>query len=336
MGVFFIAEAGINHNGDLETAFKLADAARECGADAVKFQAFTAVGLATKSSLSAPHVDEALGVDGTFFDLLRKLELSDDQFRRLADHCRGIGIEFMSSAFDPGRIALLDSLGVKRHKIASMDLNNPVLLHDFAATKKPVILSTGMGGLGEVEAAVDVLEKAASGPITLLHCTSRYPTPPEEANLRAMDVLSRAFGLPVGYSDHTRGLAVPLAAVARGAVVIEKHFTLDPLMPGPDQAASADPATFGRLVTMGREIEAALGSGRKRPTAGEMETRASFRRSIVTTRPVAAGQSLAEAGLSLKRPGSGLPPTLWEFVLQARAKVELPADHLLSLAELTW
>lgn len=333
---FLIAEAGINHNGDIQLALELASAAREVEADAVKFQSFTAESLTTRAALSAAHVDEGLGVKGNMYDRVKKLELSIEDHEVIAEHCRAIGITFISTPFDLDRVALLDRLGVPLFKVASMDLTNPILLEAVARTGKPIILSTGMGTLGEVESAVTVLREAGCQDLTLLHCTSSYPPRLEDVNLRAMDVLREAFGCPVGYSDHTMGIAASVAAVARGAVVIEKHFTLNKNLPGPDHKISTDVEEFRSMVSMCREIEAALGKAWKAPTLAELEMRKSFRRSIVTSRPVCKGEPLACANLELKRPGTGIPPTLLSLVQQGFARCDLPADHLIELKEIEW
>lgn len=333
---FFIAEAGINHNGDFQLACELATAAKEIGADAVKFQSFTAETLALRSALSASHVDTGLGIDGTIFDLLKRLELSEDQHRRLAAHCEKIGIEFLSTPLNLRFVQFLAQLGVRRMKVASMDLTNHVLLEAVGRTGRPVILSTGMGTLGEVEAALATLRRAGSTDVTILHCVSLYPPKPEDVHLRAMDVLRDAFGCPVGYSDHTMGIAAAVAAVARGASVIEKHLTLDRTMPGPDQAISADVDEFRMLVSLSREIETVLGEPYKRPAPAELKMREAFRRSIVTTRAVRKGEALSTAELDLKRPGTGLDPSQLTSVRQGVARRDLPADHLLARTDIEW
>ena len=333
---FFIAEAGINHNGEVTLALDLATAAREVGADAVKFQSFTAETLAVRSALSAPHIDAGLGVKGTIFDLLKRLELSREAHERIAAHCRKIGIEFLSTPLDVSFVGFLDQLGVARFKIASMDLNNPSLLEAVGRTGKPVILSTGMGTMAEVETALSILRRSGAPEVTILHCVSAYPPKLEDVHLRAMDVMREAFRCPVGYSDHATGIAVALAAVARGASVIEKHFTLDKTMPGPDQKVSADVNEFRMLIAMAREIEPALGLARKAPAPSEIGVKPAFRRSVVTTRPLRVGDALADGALDVKRPGTGLEPTWLSIARDGFARRDLPADHLIELKDIEW
>ena len=334
--VFIIAEAGVNHNGDLSLARRLVDAAADAGADAVKFQTFKAANLASRQAKRAEYQKENLG-DGEEdqLSMLRKLEMDEDTHIELIAHCRTRGIEFISTPFDHESIALLERLGISRYKIPSGEVNNLPYLRRIAALGKPAILSTGMCDLADVRAAVDALIAAGQDPrgLTLLHCNSGYPTPDADVNLRAMATLAAAFPqlAGVGYSDHTIGLEASLAATALGAVVIEKHFTLDRDLPGPDHKISLLPAELTALVSGIRRIETMLGNPEKQPTPSEIPNIAIARKSIVAARPIAAGELFTENNLAAKRPGTGLSPMLWDSVIGRPAPRSFEADELIEI-----
>jgi N-acetylneuraminate synthase len=355
--IFIIAEAGVNHNGSLDHALELVDAASAAGADAVKFQTFKADRIATGS---APKARYQLGTtmrSESQRDMLRKLELDPAAHRELIRRCRQKRIAFLSTPFDLESLHLLVKiLKVPRIKISSGDVTNAPLLLEAARFKKPVILSTGMATLGEIEEALGVLafgylreqrkpalarfrEAFGSAPgrealeanVILLHCTTEYPAPFHEVNLRAMDTLGSAFGLPIGYSDHTDGITVAVAAAARGAVVIEKHFTLDRLLPGPDHKASLEPGAFRYMVEAIRQVERALGSPLKAPSAGERVNRPIVRKSVVAARAIRRGEPFSEENLAVKRPGTGPSPmTLWK-IIGRRAARDYSPDEVIDL-----
>jgi N,N'-diacetyllegionaminate synthase len=326
--VFVIAEAGVNHNGSVEMALQLVDAAAAAGADAIKFQSFRAHLLAVADAPRAAYQREASGTAGGQLEMLRALELSADEHRRIAAHCRRRGIEFLSSPFDDESIALLATLGLERLKVPSGELVDVPYLRRVAALGLPLIVSTGMATLSEVGAALAVLE-AAGCPrerVTVLHCSTEYPTPPADVNLRAMVTMRDALGVAVGYSDHTEGIAVAVAAAALGAGVIEKHLTLDRSLPGPDHRTSLEPGRFGEMVLALRAVEIALGDGVKRPTAGELENAAAARKSIVAARAIAAGETLTADNLTVKRPGTGMSPLRWDDVVGLSASRDYAPD----------
>lgn len=330
-GVFIIAEAGVNHNGDLETAKRLVDAAVVAGADAVKFQTFVPEEVVTGSAEKAPYQKANMsGGQETQLDMIRRLALSKEDFRTLKAYCDRAGIMFLSTPFDYYSVDLLDELGVPLFKIPSGELVNDRFLRYVAARGKPLIISTGMATLGEVEEALGVVQDAGAREITLLHCTSAYPASYEEVNLRAIITLQHAFGLPVGYSDHTPGTEVAVAAVALGARVIEKHFTLSRSMEGPDHKASLEPDELAAMVRAIRNVERALGDGRKRPSPGEQDVMRAARRSLVAACDIAKGEMITEEKLAIKRPGTGIPPKMWCLVVGRRARVDIPADTVLT------
>ncbi|MFN4295769.1 MAG: N-acetylneuraminate synthase [Brevundimonas sp.] len=329
---FIIAEAGVNHNGDMALARRLIEVAAEAGADAVKFQTFRTDQVLSSSAILADYQKAGARAE-TALDMIRPLELSFDHFSELARFCEPLGIQFLSTAFDVDSARFLKSLGMSRFKIPSGEITNEPLVRRLARLADQVILSTGMSTLAEVEAAVGWIEEECVQDIVILHCVSNYPAPPETANLRAMDTLAAAFGWPVGWSDHTLGDAIALAAVARGARVIEKHFTLDKSMPGPDHAMSLDPAELRHMVSRIREVEVSLGDGRKRPAPAEEETRLVARRSLFARVDIAAGQTLREPDLQLLRPGDGLPPGRIKELVGRRATRDLPAGAKLDLGD---
>ncbi|MBE3573281.1 MAG: N-acetylneuraminate synthase [Moorella humiferrea] len=329
--VFIIAEAGVNHNGDLELAKKLVDAAVEAGADAVKFQTFKAEEVVTPNAERAQYQkDNMPEKDESQLEMIKRLELSYAQFRELYDYCRQKGIIFLSSPFDQESIDFLAELGVPYFKIPSGEITNYPFLRRIAEKKRPVILSTGMATLGEVEGALQVLREAGAKDITLLHCTTSYPALPEEVNLKAMLTMKQAFALPVGYSDHTMGIAVPIAAAALGAEVIEKHLTLDRNLPGPDHRASLEPGEFKEMVAAIRQVEKSLGDGMKRPAPGELAVMPAARRSLVAARDIAAGEIITESCLTARRPGTGIPPNFWDVVVGRQARRDIAAGSILS------
>ena len=326
-----IAEAGVNHNGDLKLAFQLVEAAAQAGADVVKFQTFQAQGLATDKADKAAYQQETTGEGESQLSMLQKLELTPEQHLQLIDHCRAYGIEFLSTAFDSVSIDLLISLKLQRWKIPSGEITNLPYLRKTGSLKQPVILSTGMANLGEIEAAIDVLVQAGTNrdQITVLHCTTQYPAPLDEVNLRAMQTISQAFDVTVGYSDHTDGIAVPIAAVAMGASVIEKHLTLDRTMDGPDHRASLEPDQFAAMVHGIRSTERALGDSIKRPTAGELANLPIVRKSLVALSAIQAGETLSADNITSKRPGTGISPMYWDALIGRSATRAYAPDELI-------
>lgn len=332
-----IAEAGVNHNGDMDMALRLIDAAAEAGADLVKFQTFTAATLASPSARKASYQarnEETSGKGGeSQFAMLKRLEISRVDHAKLIKHCAARGIGFFSTGFDLDSLDFLNGLGFAQFKVPSGEITNLPYLRRVARFGKEIILSTGMASMGDIEAAIEAIE--AEGlrreRITVLHCTTEYPAPFDEVNLRAMDTIGRAFGVRVGYSDHTQGIEVSLAAVALGARVIEKHFTLDRSLPGPDHAASLEPDELSALVCGIRRIEQALGQPEKRRTASEAANVAVARKSIVAARPITAGEIFSDANLTAKRPGTGISPMRWDEVIGCAAPRDFIADEEIHL-----
>lgn len=350
-----IAEVGVNHNGSLDMALELVDAAVSTGADVVKFQTFDTAALVTKSAPRADYQQKVTNSDAPQFEMLRALELDPDAHEALQQRCTEGGVEFLSTAFEHGSLEFLLELGMRRLKSPSGEITNgPLLLH-MARAGLPIIVSTGMAGLADIESALAVLAFGMTAPadavptaadlrgafrsprgqaaleqrITVLHCTSAYPAPLDEVNLRAMSTIEAAFGLPVGYSDHTLGTAVAVAAVARGATVIEKHLTLDRRLPGPDHAASLEPAEMTELVAHIRQVEQALGSTRKGPSRSETSTIEVARKSIVAARALTAGETFDRDALAVMRPGTGRSPMeLWSLLGQAAARDYEPHEPI--------
>lgn len=331
---FIIAEIGVNHNGSMDLARQLIDAAAATGADAVKFQTFRAEDLVTPDACKANYQIANTGDSGSQFDMLKALELDENQFRDLAAHCKYAGIEFLSTPFSEAAADLLERVGIDRYKISSGDLTHLPMLAYIARKRRPIILSTGMGTLAEIEAALATIASAGDPPVSLLHCVSNYPASVEECNLAAMDTMARAFCRPVGWSDHTEGAAISWAAVARGATIVEKHITLDRALPGPDHVASMEPGDFHAFVVGIRAIELAIGTGIKAPTAAEQRTALLGRRSLVTTRDLPAGHVLGSTDLTVMRPGTGLAPGLRDMVIGLRLARAVPARQTLTLADL--
>src|ERR1017187_3834910 len=328
--VFIIAEAGVNHNGSLDLALRLVDAAKASGADAVKFQTFRADLLATRSAHKAPYQERTTAHAESQFEMLERLELDAAAHQRLIDHCRQIGIQFLSSPFDTQSADLLATMDVPLFKVPSGEITNLPFLQHLARKGRPLILSTGMSTLGEVEEAVHVLQSAGASQLTLLHCVTEYPAPYAEVNLRAMQTLKTAFGLPVGYSDHTPGIDITVAAVALGAEVIEKHFTLDRSLPGPDHAASLEPSELRQMVEAIRHVEAALGTGIKAPAPCELPNISVARKSLVAFRPLPAGHRLTAGDLDIKRPGNGLAPKMIPALIGRTLRAALDKDEVIT------
>jgi len=338
--VFIIAEAGVNHNGSLDMARALVDVAAEAGADAVKFQTFKAELLATAQAAKASYQVANTKEDGRQLEMLRALELPLEAHHALVEHCNARGIRFMSTGFDAESLAFLGTLGMPAIKIPSGDITCAPLLLQAAQLRQRLFVSSGMSTLTDLERALAIVayglmhdgtpdnqdaidavyfsaegHEALARHVTLLHCVTQYPAPPEAVHLRAMDTMAQAFGLPVGYSDHTLGIEMSIAAVARGATVIEKHFTLDRTLPGPDHPASLEPGELSHMVSAIRHVEAGLGSARKLPAPAERPNRAVARRSVVARRPIFAGEVLTLDMLACKRPGTGLSPMdIWSLV----------------------
>lgn len=328
---FIIAEAGVNHNGSLAMARQLVDVAVRAGADAIKFQTFRAESLVSSQAPKAEYQLQTTDAGESQLDMLRRLELSFEAFRELYAYCQQRGILFLSTPFDDASANFLDDLGVVAFKIPSGEVTNVPFLTHVARKGKPLIVSTGMAYLGEVETAVRTIVATGNRELVLLHCVSNYPAAPADINLRAMTTMGTAFEVPVGYSDHTMGDAVALAAVALGACVIEKHFTLDRTLPGPDHGASLEPQELCELIQGIRQVEAALGHGRKEPVASELSTAAVARKSLVAEQDIGAGTRLTEEHIGIKRPGNGLPPVMLPYVLGRTARLPIPAGALLTL-----
>ncbi len=339
MKTFIIAEAGVNHNGDLETAFKLIDAATDAGADAIKFQTFKSERLVTSSTPKAKYQKANTGSGESQLEMLKRLELTNDNFKRLFSYCREKNIIFMSTPFDEKSADMLDRLGMNIFKIPSGEITNKPLIQHIAAKNKPVILSTGMSYLNEVEKAVrwiyDIWNKSGfNQQLTLLHCVSNYPAHAKDVNLYAMNTLKAAFGLSVGYSDHTLGIEMPIAAVAIGAKVIEKHFTLDRNMKGPDHKASLEPDELKAMVKAIRNVEKAMGDGIKRPTEKEEETRIIARRSLVAKKDIKKGSVIRSGDIIIKRPGNGILPEFKEIIKGMKARKNIIADSVIKWDDL--
>lgn len=326
--ITIIAEAGVNHNGDLETAKKLVKTAKECGADIVKFQTFHVEKLVSGYAEMAGYQKVNLGIEESQKEMLAKLALSQDTFVMLSDYCREIGIRFLSTPFDIDSVRFLDALQ-DMWKIPSGEITNYPYLVEIAKTGKEIILSTGMSTLNEVWEAVNVLRQNGAGKITLLHCTTEYPAPMRDVNLKAMETLKESFGCEVGYSDHTPGIEIAVAAAAMGAAVIEKHFTLDKNMNGPDHKASLEPEELKAMVMAVRNVEAAMGDGKKMASDLEKENIAAARKSIVAKKTIKKGEPFTEDNLTTKRPGTGISPMCWNKVIGSKAARDFEEDELI-------
>ena len=331
--VFIIAEAGVNHNGSLVLAKNLVDAAIECGADAVKFQTFNAGDLVSVHALKAAYQLTNTGIDETQLEMLKKYELSYDDHVELIQYCIKNKIIFISSPFDMNSIDLLSGLGLEILKIPSGEITNTPYLRKIGKLGKKIIMSTGMATLGEVENALKELLNSgtAKADITLLHCTTEYPAPVKEVNLTAMITLRDAFKVEVGYSDHTLGMEVPLAAVALGARVIEKHITLDNSMAGPDHKASMEPPEFKKMAGAIRNVEKALGNGIKSPSQSENINKDIVRKSIVAARPIKKQETFSEENITVKRPGGGISPLFWDFLIGKKSGKDYNKDEYIEL-----
>lgn len=328
--VFVIAEAGVNHNGDVSLAKRLIDVAADAGANAVKFQTYTTNKLVSAAAPKADYQKRSTGEDETQADMLRRLELKRSDYDELVGRCVERDILFLSTPFDEDAVDFLDSLGVPAFKVGSGDLTNSPLLEHVASKKKPVILSTGMADLKEVREAVEVMQKSGCASLILLHCVSNYPVRAADVNLRAMRTMAKEFSLPVGYSDHTEGIDVAVAATALGACVIEKHFTLDKSWPGPDHKASLDPSELRAMIAAIRNVEAALGSVEKKRVASEENIAQVARRSLAAARNLTAGTHLTREMIAIQRPGTGLSPARISSVIGRRLRVDVKAGAQLS------
>jgi N,N'-diacetyllegionaminate synthase len=331
---FIIAEAGINHNGNVGLAKKLIDAAKKAEADAVKFQTFKAEDVATKTAEKAEYQKKTTGAEESQFVMIKKLELEERDFKELFDYAHRKGLVFLSSPFDKRSVDLLDELGVPAFKIASGEITNLPLLKHIARKGKPIILSTGMSTLGETEEALETIREGGMQEIILLHCVSTYPAKAEDMNLRAMVSLRDTFRLPVGLSDHSLGITIPIAAVALGACVIEKHFTLDRSLPGPDHQASLEPEELKQMIKAIREVEKAMGDGNKVPTEEEKQIQKVARRSLVARVNIPKGAIITEAMLDIKRPGTGVEPKYMNKVIGAVARCRIEQDEPLTMNKL--
>ena len=331
--VFIIAEAGVNHNGSLELAKKLIDVAVEASADAVKFQTFKADKIVTMFAQKADYQKQTTSTDETQYEMIKKLELDENAHRVLISYCKDKGIMFLSTPFDHDSIDLLNSFEMPIFKIPSGEITNLPYLRHIGGLSKEVILSTGMANLREVQDALEVLIMAGASEekITVLHATTEYPCPIDEVNLRAMQTIKATFGVKVGYSDHTQGIEVPIAAVAMGASIIEKHFTLDRTMDGPDHKASLEPDELKAMVQAIRQIEQALGDGVKEPSESERKNIFVTRKSILASRPIEIGETFSENNLVVKRPGNGISPMRWYEIIGHKATRNFSADELIEL-----
>ncbi|MBQ2582870.1 MAG: N-acetylneuraminate synthase [Erysipelotrichaceae bacterium] len=334
MKTLIIAEAGVNHNGNFELAKKLVDKAVEAGADIVKFQTCKAENVISRYADKAEYQKVTTGDADTQLDMVRKLMLTYEEYGKLKDYCDERGIGFLSTAFDLPSVDYLHSIGMKLWKIPSGEITNLPLLIKIAELHEPIIMSTGMSELKEVGEAVKVLKEHGAGEITLLHCTTEYPAPYADVNLKAMETMKEAFGLPVGYSDHTKGIEIPTAAVALGACVIEKHFTLDRNMEGPDHKASVEPQELKAMVEAIRHTEVAIGDGVKRVSASELKNQDIARKSIIAAKAIRKGDVFTEDNVTTKRPGSGLNPMRWFELLGKTAKHDYEEDYLIEKDEL--
>lgn len=326
-----IAEAGVNHNGKLDLALKLCDAAKEAGADVVKFQTWKTEKIITRTVSQADYQTENTGKTESQFDMLKRLELSYDDFRKIKAHCDKIGIQFASTADEEESLDFLISLGIPFIKIGSGEITNIPYLRIMGRKKLPIIISSGMSTLAEVDTALAELRNAGATEITLLHCTTNYPCPMQDVNLKAILTLKEAFKIPVGYSDHTEGIEVPVAAVAMGAEVIEKHFTLDRNMEGPDHLASTEPVEFKKMVDSIRNIEKAFGTGKKLPTKSEIDISKVVLKRCVASKKIKTGEIFNENNLTVKRNDKGLPAKYWDLLIGKKATKEYEIDEAVEL-----
>jgi N,N'-diacetyllegionaminate synthase len=330
---FIIAEAGVNHNGSVEIAKKMIEVAKECGADAIKFQTFKAEKVISKYAPKAEYQKQTTGETDSQLEMVKKLELSFDDFVALKEYCDKLNIMFLSTPFDFESIDFLNDLGLEIFKIPSGEITNLPYLEKIGKLGKKIILSTGMADLGEIEDALDILISCGTKKenITVLHCNTEYPTPYEDVNLLAMLTIKEAFKVKVGYSDHTLGIEIPIAAVALGASVIEKHFTLDKNMEGPDHKASLEPHELKAMIDAIVNIEKALGNGMKKPSKSELKNKDIVRKSIVAKREIKKGEIFTEDNITVKRPGTGISPMRWYEVLGKVAPKDYKEDELIKI-----
>jgi N,N'-diacetyllegionaminate synthase len=331
MGVFIIAEAGDNHNGNYELALRLVDKAVDAGADCVKFQTFITEEVISKNAEKADYQKLSTVEDESQYEMVKKLELTFNEFRDIQAYCKKKGILFLSTAFDLPSVDFLQEINIPFWKVPSGEITNLPYLIKIAQTQKDVILSTGMATINEIHNAVNVLKENGAGKISLLHCNTEYPTPMKDVNLNAMRTLYNTFKLDIGYSDHTLGIEIPIAAVALGAKIIEKHFTLDRKMEGPDHKASLEPKELKEMVKSIRNIEDALGNGIKEPSQSEMKNIVIARKSIVARRAISKGEKFSEENLAVKRPGNGISPMMWFDVLGNTATKDFEQDEMIEL-----
>jgi N,N'-diacetyllegionaminate synthase len=328
MGVFIIAEAGVNHNGSLDLALKLCDAAKQAGADAVKFQTFKTENMLTRNTEMAAYQKENIGSEKSQFEMLKDLELSFNDFRKIKNYCDTINVTFLSTADEEESLDFLLSLNIPFIKIGSGELSDIPFLRTVGSRMMPVVLSTGMAYISDVEIAYRELVSAGAQSVSMLHCTTNYPCPMEEVNLRAMQTLQHTFGVKVGYSDHTIGITVPVAAVAMGAQILEKHLTLDRSLLGPDHKASADPETFTKMVAAVRDIEAALGDGIKRPNKSEVAIMPVIQKCLVAACTIKRGDIFTKENITVKRSGmAGILSRYWDIVIGKKATKDYSADE---------
>jgi N,N'-diacetyllegionaminate synthase len=333
MKTLIIAEAGVNHNADLEMAFRLVDVAVEAGADVVKFQTAVPEEVVTKHAKMAEYQIKNTNVEESQLAMTKRIHLPMEDFVSIKKYCDSKNIEFATTAFGPVSLDFIQGLDLPFYKIPSGEITNIPYLRTIGKFGKPIILSTGMANLGEIEAAIDELERAGTmrSVITVLHCTTEYPAPVNEVNLRAMQGIGKAFGTAVGYSDHTQGIEVAIAAVAMGATVIEKHFTLDRNLPGPDHKASLEPEELKAMVAAIRNVEAALGDGIKRPFPSEAKNKPIARKSLVASQAINAGEVFSAQNITTKRPGTGISPMRWDEIIGKTATRDFAADELIEL-----
>ena len=330
---FIIAEAGVNHNGKIDLAYKLIDAAVEAGADAIKFQTFIPENVVSRFAKKAEYQQKTTDASESQFEMIKKLALSYDDHKKILKYCENKKIKFLSSPFDLESIDFLNKLGLDIFKIPSGEIINLPYLRRVGSLNKKIIMSSGMANLGEVESALDILTNSGTKKenITILHCTTNYPCPYTEVNLKAMLTLKEAFKLPVGYSDHTLGIEVAVAAVSLGSTVIEKHFTLDKNMEGPDHKASLDPNGLKAIVKAIRNIEEAMGDGIKKPNKSEIEIMKVVRKSIVASKDIKKDEIFSDDNITVKRPGTGISPMRWDEVIGKKAIKDYKEDELIKL-----
>lgn len=329
--VYVIAEAGVNHNGSINIAKRLIETAKEAGADVVKFQTFRADHLASKYAQKAEYQLHTTDEKETQKEMLKKLELTYDMHVELIQHCKDVGIDFLSTPFDMDSIELLERVGMNQYKIPSGEITNLPYLRKIGSLKKPVILSSGMSTMEEVREAVKILKENGATDVSVLHCNTQYPTPMTDVNLKVINSMKKELGICVGYSDHTQGIEVPIAAVAMGAEIIEKHFTLDRTMEGPDHRASLEPDELKAMIKAIRNIEKALGDAEKKPTASEKNNIIVVRKSIVARKRIETGEIFSDDNITTKRPGNGLSPMLWDSVVGTVSKRKYEEDELIEL-----